>query len=479
MRTKGKTRSGLFGKVRNLYFIGIGGTGMSGIAEILLQLGFNVAGSDLSLTPVTDRLSAMGAEIVEGHDSDAVLNSDVVIVSTAISADNPEIQKAVADGITIIPRSEMLGELMRLKKGVAIAGAHGKTTVTSIVGHLLTAGGVDPTIIVGGRLQATGSGGKLGAGDWLVAEACESDGTFLELAPYISVITSIDREHLDYYDGLEEIKRAFLDFASRVPFFGLLVLCLDDPNVQAIMPHIKRRYETYGIGAQADMTATAIRRENGKTSFDLNYRGKKLGRAVSPLPGIHNIRNALASALVAHELEIPPKTILEGLATFTGVGRRFELKGEAGGVTVYDDYGHHPTEIEATLQAARERSGGRVIALVQPHRYSRVGALLHEFSRCFNASDILYVTEIYPAGEKPVEGVTGENFTAAVRAHGHRHVFYIPSPRDIPAVVVPGLDRGDLVITLGAGDIWKTGNRILELLASSGKERGEAAGEKD
>lgn len=479
MKTKikrGDAGNGLFGKVRNLYFVGIGGTGMSGIAEILIQLGFNVAGSDLNRTPLTDRLSSMGADIVQGHDSDKILSSDVAIVSTAVPHDNPEIRKADASGITIIPRSEMLGGLMRLKKGVAIAGAHGKTTVTSITGHLLSLGGIDPTIIVGGRLQATGSGGKLGAGEWLVAEACESDGTFLELTPCISVITSIDREHLDYYPGIEEIKAAFLDFASRVPFFGLLVLCLDDPHVQAIMPQIKRRFETYGISAQADMTASSIRLEKGKTCFDLEYRGEKLGRAVSPLPGIHNIGNALAAALVAHELEIPAETILEGLATFDGVGRRFEFKGNVGGVAVYDDYGHHPTEIEATLQAARGRSSGRVIAIVQPHRYSRVKALPDEFSRCFNASDMLFLTEIHAAGEKPIQGVSGRELAAAVQAHGHRQVVYVPSVGEIPAEVAPRLRRDDLVITLGAGDIWKSGEKLLDLLSSAGGKSGKGAG---
>jgi UDP-N-acetylmuramate--alanine ligase len=441
------------GRVRHVHFVGIGGIGMSGLAEILRTLAFDVSGSDLRENDTTRRLAAMGVRVDVGHRAENVAGADVLVYSSAVSPDNPELKAARAQGTPAIARAEMLAELMRLKYGVAIAGSHGKTTTTSLVATVLRAAGLDPTVVVGGKMAALGSNARLGAGDLLVAEADESDGSFLRLTPTIAVVTNIDPEHLDHYGTHEALKDAFVEFALRVPFYGLGVLCLDHPHVQDILPRVSRRHVTYGLSPQADYSAKGIAQRGLETHFKAYKRGEPLGEFVLRMPGVHNVQNCLAALAVADELEVPLDVTAQALSTFGGVARRFSVVGEAGGVTLVDDYGHHPAEIEATLSAAQAAAFGRIVVAFQPHRYSRTKALFGEFSRAFNRADLLFVTDVYAAGEAPIEGATGEALARAVAEHGHHAARYAPDRARLVDELAAVCRPGDVVIALGAGDI--------------------------
>jgi len=460
----------VYGKIGRIHMVGIGGSGMCGIAEVLLNLGYAVSGSDLARSPVTDRLTSLGAMIAAGHRAEAVHGAVVVVTSTAVKPDNPEVKEARRLKIPIIPRAEMLAELMRMKYGIAVAGAHGKTTTTSLVSAVLSAGGLDPTVVVGGRLKAVGANARAGTGKFLVAEADESDGSFLRLRPSIAVITNIDREHLDYWKGgIEEIQTGFVQFANSVPFYGLNVICLEDPMVQQILPRLERRLVTYGYAGVADFQARDIEAHDDlSTTFDAYHEDKLLGRMRIHVPGRHNVLNALAAIAVGSELDVSPEAMRSALEAFDGVGRRFEVKGEEAGVLVVDDYGHHPTEIAAVLKAAKDHGGRRVVALFQPHRYTRTRDLLPEFGRCFYDADLLFVTDVYPAGEDPIEGATGEAVAAEVTRHGHPACTHVADVAELPEAVRPHLRSGDLVLTLGAGNIYKAGEALLEALARHG-----------
>jgi UDP-N-acetylmuramate--alanine ligase len=456
------------GRVRHVHFVGVGGIGMSGIAEVLLALGYEVSGSDLKEGDTTRRLVSLGARVTAGHRGELVEGADVVVYSSAVSPENPEIVRARDAGVPVIPRAEMLAELMRLKYGIAIAGSHGKTTTTSLVSTVLAAAGLDPTVVIGGKLNAIGTNAKAGAGDLLVAEADESDGSFLKLSPTIAVVTNIDPEHLDHYGSHDAIKDAFVEFAQRVPFYGLAVMCLDHPHVQAILPRIDRRHTTYGTTPQADYVAMDPVFQGTRTSFGVLRRGEDLGRFDVHLPGRHNVLNCLATIAVADELDIPRAITRDALASFEGVQRRFTIVGEHDGVTYVDDYGHHPAEVEATLHAARSGfPSRRIVAAFQPHRYSRTRDLFVPFTRAFNLADHLIVTEVYAAGETPIEGVSGRTLADAIRAHGHRHVVYEPDKAQVAERIAEVTRPGDIVIALGAGDI----NRSVRELCRRAAER--------
>jgi UDP-N-acetylmuramate--alanine ligase len=446
------------GRVRHVHFIGVGGIGMSGLAEILRTLEFDVSGSDQREGENTARLRRLGVRIDIGHQAKNVEGADVVVYSSAIGVENPEMRAAAAAGIPIIGRAEMLAELMRVKYGVAIAGSHGKTTTTSLIATVLRAAGFDPTVVVGGRMAALGSNARLGAGDLLVAEADESDGSFLRLTPTIAVITNIDPEHLDFYGTHERIKQAFIEFADRVPFYGLAVLCLDHPDVQEILPKIRHRHVTYGLGAQADYTAKHVKYRGLVTSFVGYRRGEPLGEFAVRMPGQHNVLNTLATIAVADELEVPLDVMKDALATFHGVARRFTITHEIGGVTLVDDYGHHPAEVMATLDAARKVfADGRVLVAFQPHRYTRTQLLFEDFTRAFNVADYLIVADIYAAGEKPILGVSAKSLADAIAEHGHHSVRHVADRQQIVELLAAEARPGDVVIALGAGDI----NKIL------------------
>jgi UDP-N-acetylmuramate--alanine ligase len=452
------------GRVRHIHFVGIGGIGMSGIAEVLLSLGYQVSGSDLKAGDTTRRLDSLGALTYVGHRSQHIEGADVVVYSSAVTPDNPEIAAARELGVPVIPRAEMLAELMRLKYGIAIAGSHGKTTTTSLVSTVLSAAQLDPTVIIGGKLNAIGTNARAGTGDLLVAEADESDGSFLKLTPTIAVITNIDPEHLDHYSTHDAIKDAFVEFAARVPFYGLAVMCLDHPHVQDILPRIDRRVVTYGTTPQADYHATDARFVGTTTDFEVIARGESLGRFEVKVPGRHNVLNCLATIAVADELDIPRAVTRHALATFEGVQRRFTIVGEARGITVVDDYGHHPAEIEATLSAAHQGFHRRIVAAFQPHRFTRTRDLFEDFSRAFNLADVLVVTEVYAAGEKPIPGATGERLAESIRRHGHRHVVYEPDKHKVADRLVAIAQPGDMVIALGAGDINQSVRALLQRL---------------
>ncbi|MBI4482486.1 MAG: UDP-N-acetylmuramate--L-alanine ligase [Acidobacteria bacterium] len=454
----------MFKKIQKIHFVGIGGIGMSGIAEVLLNLGYKVTGSDQKLSPVTERLKSLGGEVQEGHRSQHVQDANVVVISSAVPGDNVEVLEARRRNIPVISRAEMLAELMRLKYGIAVAGAHGKTTTTSMVSTVLVGAGLDPTVVIGGRLNTLGSNAKLGSGDFMVAEADESDGSFLRLSPTLAVITNIDREHLDYYRDLDHIKSAFLTFANKVPFYGAAILCLDDPNVRSILPQIERRQITYGSAPQADLVAAQMQFSRNSTRFAVRARGEILGDIQLRIPGHHNVLNALAAVAVGLDLEIPFETIRQALGGFWGADRRFQWKGEVDGVAVVDDYGHHPTEIVSTLNAARQFSDGRLVVIFQPHRFTRTKFLFEEFSRSFGQADILVVTRIYAAGEKPLEGVHSEALVAQIKKQGHGDVTYIDQLSDVVPLLKDKLRPGDLVLTLGAGDVWKVGEELLRRL---------------
>ena len=456
------------GRVRQIHFVGVGGIGMSGLAEILRTLEFDVSGSDLREGETTRRLARMGVRIDLGHRPANVHGADVVVYSSAISESNPEIVEAQALGTPVITRAEMLAELMRVKYAVAIGGSHGKTTTTSLVATVLRAAGFDPTVVVGGRMEAFGSNARLGEGDLLVAEADESDGSFLRLTPTIAAITNIDPEHLDYFGTHENLKEAFIQFAEKVPFYGLAVLCLDHPHVQDILPKIRRRHVTYGLSPQADYSAHNVRLEGVQSRFEAFHRGESLGELVVRMPGHHNVLNCLAAIAIADELEVPLDVMKQALATFGGVARRFSVVGEVGGVTLVDDYGHHPAEIVATLEAARRAYTGRVLVAFQPHRYTRTRDLFEDFTRAFNKADQVIITEIYAAGESPIQGISAEHLTRAIAAHGHHGVRYAPDRADVAAFLAEEARAGDLVISLGAGDI----NRVLADVAAALRARG-------
>lgn len=457
----------VFHKIDRVHFVGIGGIGMSGIAEVLLNLGFKVTGSDLRKTETTERLEQLGAQIFYGHREENVHGVDVVVISSAVKSDNSEVQKARELFIPVIQRAEMLAELMRIKYSVAVAGAHGKTTTTSLISSVLGHANLDPTCVIGGKLNSLGSNAKLGSSKFLVAEADESDGTFLLLFPTIAVVTNIDLEHLDFYKDIHEIKNAFLTFLNKVPFYGLDIICIDNSNIQSLIPQLKRRYMTYGLSKQADLRAENINYKGVKTSFKVIYKGEDLGDIDLSLPGIHNVVNALAACGVGIELDIPFEIIKEALKGFSGIQRRLEIKWD-GSIKLIDDYGHHPTEIRATLSAIRKMWKGRIVVVFQPHRYTRTKALMHEFVTSFNEADVLIVTEIYPASEEKIEGVTGKVLSEKIRASGHKNVMFALTKEDAADKVLKLAKSGDVVITLGAGDIYKIGERLKSIW--SGKE---------
>ncbi|MGW8284951.1 MAG: UDP-N-acetylmuramate--L-alanine ligase [Candidatus Deferrimicrobiaceae bacterium] len=453
----------MYRKGLEIHFVGIGGIGMSGIAELLLNLGYRVSGSDLRLSDTTERLEAAGAMIRSGHGAANIPeDARVVVVSSAVRQDNEEVVEAHRRKIPVIPRAEMLAELMRMKYGIAIAGTHGKTTTTSMVATVLAAAGWDPTAVVGGKLNSLGSNAKLGSGDFLVAEADESDGSFVKLSPTVAVVTNIDPEHLDYYSGIGQIKETFLHFLNKVPFYGFAVLCVDHPNVQELIPSLQKTYVTYGFSHQADYRADNVVSEGMVNRFRVVRRGELLGEFSLTAAGRHNVSNALAAVTVASELGIPVDKIREGLADYRGVHRRFQVKGERDGVTVVDDYGHHPAEIRATLEAAREVwPDRRVVVGFQPHRYSRTNALFQEFLSAFHEADLLFVFDVYPAGEEPIPGASGERLCEAIRNHGHKAAFYAGKAAEAAADVLPRLRPGDIFLIMGAGDVWKLADVVV------------------
>jgi UDP-N-acetylmuramate--alanine ligase len=456
-----------FRNFQRIHLVGIGGIGMSGIAEVLLTLGYSVSGSDTKPSTITERLQDLGAVIYEGHKGSNVEGAHVVVTSSAIQSENPEVIEAHKSKIPVIPRAEMLAELMRLKYGIAVGGAHGKTTTTSLVASILTAAHLDPTFVIGGRVNQAGTTARLGRGEYFVVEADESDRSFLLFAPVVAVVTTIDREHLDQYSSLEDIQNAFVQFVNRVPFYGAAILCLDEPNVQAIIPSVKRPILTYGTSSQADLVINDILLQGFSSEFRLTYKGEDLGvfRLPHP-PGIHNVRNAAAAAAVALYLNVPAELIRQGLANFGGVGRRFDIKGTVNDITVIDDYGHHPAEIRATLEAARGCKFNRLLVLFQPHRYSRTQHLWDEFRRAFNQADLLVLTDIYAASEPPIPGITSEALVAAVREAGHKNVHYIRSMQESIEFLLKNARPGDAILTVGAGNVSRASNELMILLGT-------------
>jgi UDP-N-acetylmuramate--alanine ligase len=450
--------------IRRIHFVGIGGIGMSGIAEVLLNLGYEVSGSDLAKTDTTARLDDLGAAVHLGHAAKNIGNADVVVTSTAVRSDNPEVVAAHAKNIPVIPRAEMLAELLKMKFSIAVSGSHGKTTTTSMVATVLAHGGLDPTMVIGGKLASIGSNARLGDGETIVAEADESDGSFLKLSPCIAVITNIDREHLDHYKDIDEIRAAFLEFANIVPFYGATILCADDAHIQQILPFIKRRTITYGLSSGTDYHARQISYLPGSTTYSLYERDVLLGTATLRVPGVFNVYNSLATVAVAREMDIPFPVIKEGLRNFAGVHRRLELRGSEHGITVIDDYGHHPTEIKATLAAVRQIWKDRVIMVFQPHRFTRTKALFEEFSTAFSDADILIVTDIYAASEEPIPGVTAENLCGGIRNAGLKDVRHISNFDDIADYLMEIVEPSDVVLTQGAGSVWKIGDALLKKL---------------
>jgi UDP-N-acetylmuramate--alanine ligase len=460
----------MFRHVKRIHFIGIGGIGMSGIAEVLCNLGFVVSGSDARKSKNTDRLETLfNVRIAEGHAADNIQDAQVVVYSSAVKEDNPEVVFAKENGIPVIPRAEMLAELMTLKPyAVAVSGTHGKTSTTSMIATILGHAGFDPTTVVGGVVDTLGSNAKLGSSDWFVTEADESDRSFLMLYPTIAVVTNIDKEHMESYKGMDDVVQCFTDFVNKVPFYGAAIICLDDPNVQLIIPKLKRRRVTYGMTAQADVSANDIRfNESFGSSFTVSKRHEVLGTIHLPVPGKHNVYNALAATAVALELEVPFEKIVEAFAGFRNANRRFQFKGEIDGITVVDDYGHHPTEIVATLSAAKNSSGGRrTVVVFQPHRYSRTKELMEDFVVAFNNADVLMILDIYAASEQPIEGITAEILTDNIRRYGHKNVSYIGEIETATSKISDRLESGDLVITLGAGSITRLSEEIIDELTT-------------
>ncbi|MCI0403866.1 MAG: UDP-N-acetylmuramate--L-alanine ligase [Acidobacteria bacterium] len=449
---------------RHIHFVGIGGIGMSGIAEVLLNLGYVVSGSDLRTSPVTERLASLGARIYEGHRAENIEGAQVVVVSTAVSSTNPEVAEALRHQIAVIPRAEMLGELMRLKYSIAVAGAHGKTTTTSMIATALAGAGLDPTFVVGGRVNQAGTNARLGKSEWIVVEADESDRSFLLLAPVIAVVTNIDREHLDHYHDLADIAGAFVSFVNKVPFYGAAILCTDDENVRAILPQVHRRVVSYGLDAQPDVQATDVQLKGLASEFQARVGGEDWGQFRLRMPGLHNVRNALATLAVGRELGLAPDKLRRALSAFKGVGRRFDIKATVGGVTLIDDYSHHPTEIRALLAAARGCGFKRLIVLFQPHRFSRTKHSWEEFLHCFADADLLFLSEIYPASEAPIPGITGAALAEAIAAAGKTRVEFHAELSEGAEAALRQLQPGDALLTVGAGSIWKVAEELAARL---------------
>ena len=461
----------MFAKLQRVHFVGIGGIGMSGIAEVLLNLGYNVSGSDLKASPVTHRLTGMGAVIFAGHNSANVAGADVVVISSAVTRDNVEVLAAHEHHIPVIQRAEMLAELMRLKYGIAIGGMHGKTTTTSMVAAVLAAGGLDPTVVVGGRVNAMGSNARLGNSQYLVAEADESDRSFLKLSPILSVVTNIDREHMDCYRDMADVRETFCEFMDRVPFYGMVVACNDDEELRNLLPRVQRRTLTYGTREGSDFQITNVicsPRKNSAllSSFRIRYRDRDLGEFCLQVPGEHNVRNATAAIAVGIGVDVPVERIREALQHFTGVDRRFQSIGSADGVTVIDDYGHHPTEIRATLAAAKQCGFRKIHVIFQPHRYSRTRLLLDEFAIAFQGADSLLLLDIYPASEPPIPGITSELLANRIRRASGQPALHISSLAEAIALAAESAQPGDMILTLGAGNVWQLGPRLLEALES-------------
>ncbi|MFZ3122565.1 MAG: UDP-N-acetylmuramate--L-alanine ligase [Thermodesulfovibrionales bacterium] len=471
----------VFEQYRIIHFVGIGGIGMSGIAEVLHNLGYEVTGSDVKESDTTNRLNSLGIKVDIGHRAENVDDAHVVVISSAVSKDNAEVVEAKRKSIPVIPRAEMLAELARMKYGILVAGAHGKTTTTSLIATVIASSGLDPTVVIGGKLRATGSNARLGQGDFLVAEADESDGSFLRLSPTIAVVTNIDREHMDFFKTMDSLRDAFLSFINKVPFYGVSIVCIENEELRKLLPYVHRRYITYGLSPDADVYAADIKKGFMTVSFDVVYKGGNLGNFSLPVPGVHNILNSLAAIIVARELKIEAGLIKEALKKFSGIQRRFELKGEEKGIKVFDDYGHHPTEIKATLNAAkdgllarqvvatRNRGAGRLFVIFQPHRYTRTKDLMDEFTPCFSEADILCLMDIYSAGEKPINGIDSNALLDRIKKTGHKDAAYFPDRGKLMENLLMRLKSGDVVFTLGAGDVWKLGEEILKRI----KDRGD------
>ncbi len=463
----------MFERYRIIHFVGIGGIGMSGIAELLHNLGYEVTGSDLNESLTTKRLRALGIKIYIGHDRKNVDNAHVLVISSAVKTDNVEVLEARKRSIPVIPRAEMLAELARLKYSVLVAGAHGKTTTTSLISTLLTEGNFDPTVVIGGRLKATGKNAVLGKGEFLVAEADESDGSFLKLSPTIGVVTNIDREHMDFFKNMDSLKNAFLEFINKVPFYGAAIVCIENQHIKELLPFIHSKYMTYGFSEEAELRAENIKKGFMSVIFDVFHKDKCLGEFKMRLPGIHNVLNGLAAIGCGIILQMDTVIIKNALENFSGIQRRLEFKGEQNGIMIYDDYGHHPAEIKATLRAIKEgvfenlpsnKKSGSLFVLFQPHRYSRTNDLMEEFATSFNDADKLFVLDIYPAGEKPVEGINSQILVERIKDKGKNEVFYLQSKQKAVEQISSELREGDVLLTLGAGDVWKTGEEILQKL---------------
>ncbi len=456
----------MFIKYKVIHFVGIGGIGMSGIAEILHNLDYEVTGSDIRESETTRRLASLGIKVHIGHDSKNIAQPHVVVVSSAVLPDNPEVIAARQKSIPVIPRAEMLAELSRLKYGILVAGAHGKTTTTSLLATILAEGGLDPTVVIGGKLKAIGSNARLGQGDFIVAEADESDGSFLKLNPTIAVVTNIDKEHMDFFKELDALKKAFIKFTNKIPFYGTAVICIENKHTVEIMPFIERKIITYGFSRKADLYPSNISRSERNMSFEVFFKGEYLDSFTIPIPGEHNVLNSLASIAASMELQIPTPAIKRALHNFSGIQRRFEPKGEYKGIRIFDDYGHHPTEIKATLKAARgSYEKNRLIVIFQPHRYTRTRDLIHEFTECFDEADSLYLMDIYPAGEKPIEGIHSEVLYRGFKMRGLKDLIYAPDKSDLINQVVSKAQAGDIIMTLGAGDVYKIGEEIYRTIS--------------
>ncbi len=457
----------MFERYRVIHFVGIGGIGMSGIAEVLHNLGYEVTGSDVKASETTTKLQDLGIKVYIGHKAENIDDAHVLVVSSAVSSNNPEVIEARRRSTPVIPRAEMLAELARLKYGVLVAGAHGKTTTTSLISTVFAQGGLDPTVVIGGRLKATGSNARLGQGDFLVAEADESDGSFLKLSPTIAVVTNIDREHMDFFKTMDSLKDAFLSFMNKVPFYGASIVCMENEHLRELLPAVHRRYVTYGLTREAQLYAENIKKGFMSVSFEVVYKGENIGVFELPVSGIHNVLNSLAAIGVALVLKLDVSLMKEALKGFSGIQRRLELKGEAGGIKIYDDYGHHPTEIKATLKAIKEglqissQEERRLLVLFQPHRYTRTRDLIDDFAVSFDDADLLVVTDLYPAGESPIEGVNSENLVQRIKNAGHKNVVYEKHKEDAESHIIAHMRKGDIMLTLGAGNVWKIGEEIL------------------
>jgi len=467
----------MFEQYRIIHFVGIGGIGMSGIAEVLHNLGYEVTGSDVKDSETTNRLGSLGIKVYIGHRPENVDDAHVVVISSAVSKDNVEVVTAKNKSIPVIPRAEMLAELARMKYSILVAGAHGKTTTTSLISTVLASGGLDPTVVIGGRLRATGTNARLGQGDFLVAEADESDGSFLKLSPTIAVVTNIDREHMDFFKTMDSLREAFLSFMNKVPFYGVAIVCIENEDLRRIIHSVHRRCITYGLSSEADIYVVDIKKGFMSVSFDVMHKGKDIGNFSLPVPGMHNILNSLAAIAVAMELKMEPGIVRDALNEFSGIQRRFELKGEEQGVKIFDDYGHHPTEIRATLRAAKEgllsrmqntedrtQKEGKLFVMFQPHRYTRTRDLINEFAACFSDADVLYLMDIYPAGEKPIDGINSNVLFEHIKKAGHKNVAYFSDREKLVENLLLRIKPGDVVFTLGAGDVWKVGEDILKKL---------------